>query len=149
MNNEAKANSLKTEDTPSTTTRSNEEMTTAPEDGPRDANPSIPISSDKPEDAKPKRQQLAADGSPSPSVEPAPQAEEVVPPIAVKPVFVKKQPGFFEEQPLTIVEMAPRTMRNRTRREVLAFGIGAAAMATGAGYLLPQNTLNRLGVRRD
>jgi len=45
--------------------------------------------------------------------------------------------------------MAPHIMRHRTRREVLAFGIGVAAVATGAGYLLPQNTLNRLGVRRD
>jgi DMSO/TMAO reductase YedYZ molybdopterin-dependent catalytic subunit len=31
----------------------------------------------------------------------------------------------------------------------LAFGIGAAAAAIGAGYLLPQNTLSRLGERRD
>jgi len=31
----------------------------------------------------------------------------------------------------------------------LAFGIGAAAAAAGAGYLLPQNTLSRLGLRRD
>ena len=45
--------------------------------------------------------------------------------------------------------MAPQILRYRTRRDVLAFGIGAAAMAAGAGYLLPQTTLNRLGVRRD
>jgi DMSO/TMAO reductase YedYZ molybdopterin-dependent catalytic subunit len=207
MNNEAKANSLKAEDTPSTTTRSNQEMTTVPEAGPKDANPSIPISSNKSEDAKPIRQQVAADGSisstvdraprtdevvpdkhetatlpdsrpeyaspsvpvaieksegteaaeqqvapdgsPSPSVEPAPETDEVVPPIVVKPVVVKMHQGFFEERPFTVVEMAPRIMRNRTRREVLVFGIGAAAVATGAGFLLPQNTLSRLGVHRD
>jgi DMSO/TMAO reductase YedYZ molybdopterin-dependent catalytic subunit len=72
----------------------------------------------------------------------------VASPIAVKPVFVSKHRRIFEEQTLPVLEMAPHIMRHRTRREVLAFGIGAAAVATGAGYLLPQNTLNRLGVRR-
>jgi DMSO/TMAO reductase YedYZ molybdopterin-dependent catalytic subunit len=67
----------------------------------------------------------------------------------VKPVFVSKHRRIFEEQTLPVFEMAPHIMRHRTRRKVLAFGIGAAAVATGAGYLLPQNTLNRLGVRRD
>jgi hypothetical protein len=73
----------------------------------------------------------------------------VVPSIAAKQVFMKKHQSFFEEQRVPVIEMAPRIMRNRTRREVLAFGIGAAAVATGAGYLMPQNTLSRLGVRRD
>ena len=75
----------------------------------------------------------------------------MLPPIAVKSAkkfFLKKHQSFFEEQPLPLVEMAPRIMRYRTRREVLAFGIGAAAVATGAAYLLPQDTLGRLGMRR-
>lgn len=57
--------------------------------------------------------------------------------------------GFFRERDLPTLEMAPHGLRRRTRREVLAFGISAAAVATGAGYLLPKSTLNRLGVRRD
>jgi hypothetical protein len=47
--------------------------------------------------------------------------------VAVEPVFVKKHQSFFEEQPLPVIEMAPRVLRYRTRREVLVFGIGAAA----------------------
>jgi DMSO/TMAO reductase YedYZ molybdopterin-dependent catalytic subunit len=66
-----------------------------------------------------------------------------------EPVFVKKHQSFFEEQPLPKTEMAPRVLRYRTRREVLAFGIGAVAAAAGAGFLLPQNTLSRLGVRQN
>jgi hypothetical protein len=31
----------------------------------------------------------------------------------------------------------------------LAFGIGAVAAAAGAGFLLPQNTLSRLGVHQN
>jgi DMSO/TMAO reductase YedYZ molybdopterin-dependent catalytic subunit len=62
---------------------------------------------------------------------------------------VKKHQSFFEEQPLPVIEVAPRVLRYRTRREVLAFGIGAVAAAGGAGFLLPQNTLGRMGVRRD
>ena len=78
-----------------------------------------------------------------------PPIATVVPPIAVKPVLVKKNPSFFEEQPPLVSEVAPRVLRNRTRRDVLVFGIGAAAAMTGAGFLLPQNTLSRLSMRRD
>ena len=60
-----------------------------------------------------------------------------------------EQTGSFRERDLPAIEMAPRVLRYRTRRDFLLFSAGAAAVATGAGYLLPQNTLNRLGVRRD
>jgi hypothetical protein len=66
--------------------------------------------------------------------------------VAVEPVFVKKHQSFFEEQPLAIVEVAPRVLRYRTRREVLVFGIGAIATLAGGGSLLPTATLERLGI---
>ena len=44
------------------------------------------------------------------------------------------------------MEVAPRLLRHRTRRDVLLFGIGAIAAAVGGGSLLPQTTLERLGV---
>ena len=39
--------------------------------------------------------------------------------------------SFFEEPPLPIIEMAPRLLRDRTRREVLLFGAGAVVAAAG------------------
>jgi DMSO/TMAO reductase YedYZ molybdopterin-dependent catalytic subunit len=66
-----------------------------------------------------------------------------------KPVLVKKHQSFFAEQPLPVIKMAPRILRYRTRRDLLLFSAGAVAAAAGAGLLLPQNTLSRLGVRRD
>ncbi len=63
--------------------------------------------------------------------------------------IVREKPSFFGEQPLPAIEMAPSVLRYRTRRDFLVFGIGAVAAAAGAGSLLPQNTLNRLGMRRN
>jgi DMSO/TMAO reductase YedYZ molybdopterin-dependent catalytic subunit len=67
----------------------------------------------------------------------------------VEPVFVKEHQSFFEEQPLPVTEMAPQVLRYRTRRDLLAFGAGAVAALAGAGILLPQATLGRIGVRHD
>jgi DMSO/TMAO reductase YedYZ molybdopterin-dependent catalytic subunit len=125
------------------------EMPELPEAGPGDANPSVPMAMEKPEAVEAIEKQVDADGSPSSSVEPEPRTDEAVPPVAVEPLFVKKHQSFFEEQPLPVIEMAPRVLRYRTRREVLVFGIGAVAAAAGAVFLLPQNTLSRLGMRRD
>ena len=64
-------------------------------------------------------------------------------------VTTKKSHNFIEEQPPSVIEIAPRMMRYRTRRDVLAFGIGALAVAAGGGSLLPPDTLRRLGLRRE
>src|SRR6202795_3401156 len=149
MNNEEKAYSLEAEDISSTGIGSKVEATKLREAGPGNANPSVPMAIEKREAVEAIEQQVDAVGSPSSSVEPAPRTDEVVPPIAVEPVFAKKHQSFFEEQPLPVIEMAPRVLRYRTRREVLVFGIGAVAAAAGAGFLLPQNALSRLGMRRD
>ncbi len=60
-----------------------------------------------------------------------------------------KSRDFFREQPLPEIEIAPQVLRYRTRRDVLLFGAGAVAAAAGGAFLLPQTTLNRLGMRRD
>jgi DMSO/TMAO reductase YedYZ molybdopterin-dependent catalytic subunit len=57
--------------------------------------------------------------------------------------------GFFGERPLQEFEVYPQVLRRRTRRDVLLFGAGAMAALVGAGSLLPQNTLSRVGVRRN
>jgi DMSO/TMAO reductase YedYZ molybdopterin-dependent catalytic subunit len=149
MNNEEKRDSLEPEDISSANTVSKQEKGALPEADPDDATPSIPIAIQKLERVEAIEQQDAPDGSSSSSTEPEVRADEVVPPIAAKPVPAGKHHSFFEERPLPALEMVPRVMRYRTRREVLAFGIGAAAVATAAGYLLPQNTLSRLGVRKN
>ena len=65
----------------------------------------------------------------------------------MKSAAAKKPQGFFAEQPLPIIEMAPWVLRYRTRRDVLLFGASAVAALAGGGFLLPQSTLSRLGVR--
>jgi DMSO/TMAO reductase YedYZ molybdopterin-dependent catalytic subunit len=56
--------------------------------------------------------------------------------------------GFFAERPLPATEVASRELHSRTRRDLLLLGAGAVAALVGGGSLLPQDTLNRLGVRR-
>jgi DMSO/TMAO reductase YedYZ molybdopterin-dependent catalytic subunit len=58
-----------------------------------------------------------------------------------------KARGFFGERPLPKFEVDPQVLRRRSRRDVLSFGAGAVATLVGAGSLLPQNTLTRLGLR--
>jgi len=69
------------------------------------------------------------------------------PSVAVKSVAMKKPERFFAEQPPQKIEMAPARLHQLTRRDVLLFGAGALAALAGAGFLLPQNTLSRLGIR--
>jgi DMSO/TMAO reductase YedYZ molybdopterin-dependent catalytic subunit len=64
-------------------------------------------------------------------------------------VLIEKVRNFIGERPLPIMEMTPRVLRYRTRRDLLFFGAGAVAATAGAGYLLPQTMLGRLGVHRD
>jgi DMSO/TMAO reductase YedYZ molybdopterin-dependent catalytic subunit len=126
-----------------------QEMAELAEAGPEDTNASVAIAPGTPQAVEAIEQPVDADGSPSSSVEPGSRTDEVVvPPVAMEPVFVKKHQSFFGERPLPVIKIAPRVLRYRTRREVLTFGIGAVAAAAGAGFLLPQSTLGRLGVRR-
>jgi DMSO/TMAO reductase YedYZ molybdopterin-dependent catalytic subunit len=69
------------------------------------------------------------------------------PSVAAKSVAMKKPESFFAEQPPQKIEMAPTRLHQLTRRDVLLFGAGALAALAGAGFLLPQNTLGRLGIR--
>jgi DMSO/TMAO reductase YedYZ molybdopterin-dependent catalytic subunit len=60
-----------------------------------------------------------------------------------------KARGFFAEMQAPVMEVAPRLLRHRTRRDVLLFGAGAMAALAGAGFLLPQQTLDRVGLQRN
>jgi DMSO/TMAO reductase YedYZ molybdopterin-dependent catalytic subunit len=128
---------------------SKREMTISPEAGSDNENCPLPTALAKPESDEPLKQLANADDSPSSSAEPGTSAVEVAPLVALIPVVAKKHRTFIEEPPLPVIEMPSRTLPYRTRRDVLAFGIGVIAAAVGAGSLLPPDTLHRLGLRRD
>jgi len=77
-----------------------------------------------------------------------PRTNEAAPSVAVESVSAEKLQGLFEERPLPVIEIAPRVLRYRSRRDFLLFGAGAIAALAGGGFLLPQETLRRMGVRR-
>jgi DMSO/TMAO reductase YedYZ molybdopterin-dependent catalytic subunit len=58
----------------------------------------------------------------------------------------EKPASFFQERPPQVMEAAPQLLRHWTRRDLLLFGAGALAAVAGGGYLLPQATLERLGI---
>jgi DMSO/TMAO reductase YedYZ molybdopterin-dependent catalytic subunit len=58
-------------------------------------------------------------------------------------------PGFLEERSLPAREMTLERLRYLSRRDVLLFGAGAVLALAGGGWLLPQETLSRLGVSRN
>jgi DMSO/TMAO reductase YedYZ molybdopterin-dependent catalytic subunit len=69
--------------------------------------------------------------------------------LEAKSVSVKKPQSFFGEQPLPAIEIAPRPLYYQSRRDFLIFGAGALAALAGAGFLLPQDTLERIGIHRN
>jgi DMSO/TMAO reductase YedYZ molybdopterin-dependent catalytic subunit len=58
----------------------------------------------------------------------------------------QKPESFFRERPPQVMEVAPQVLRHWSRRDVLLFGMGAIAAVAGGGSLLPQTTLERLGI---
>src|SRR5450432_912794 len=67
----------------------------------------------------------------------------------VKSASMQKPQRFFGERPLPAIEMALRVLRYQSRRDFLVFGAGALAALAGAGLLLPQDTLSRMGMFRN
>jgi len=72
-----------------------------------------------------------------------PEADDTSSTESVSP---RKPAGFFQERPPQVMEAAPQLLRRWTRRDVLLFGMGAIAAAAVGGTLLPQATLDRLGI---
>lgn len=66
-----------------------------------------------------------------------------------EPAASLKAKSFFCEQPPQLIKVDSYVLRRRTRRDVLLFGAGAIAALAGAGSLLPQAMLQRLGVIHD
>jgi DMSO/TMAO reductase YedYZ molybdopterin-dependent catalytic subunit len=126
-----------------------QEIAELPKADPGDANASLPMAVEKREPVEAVEQEVDADGSPSLSVEHDSRTDEATSCVAAKSVSVKEPQSFFGERPSRAIEMAPRVLRYQSRRDFLVFGAGAVAALTGAGFLLPQDTLTRIGMHRN
>jgi DMSO/TMAO reductase YedYZ molybdopterin-dependent catalytic subunit len=137
--------------TPSTAIEPKHDTTESPKANSEDANLSAPtaIKNEKPEGVEAPKQKDDAHGSPTPSVNDRPRTDEAASFVTAKSVTVKKPQSFFAERPLPPIETAPRVLRHQSRRDFLVFGTGALAALAGGAFLLPQETLSRLGVRRN
>jgi DMSO/TMAO reductase YedYZ molybdopterin-dependent catalytic subunit len=71
------------------------------------------------------------------------------PPATAKSAALKRLESFFAERTPQKIEMAPARLHQVTRRDALLFGAGALAALAGGVFLLPEETLSRLGVRRN
>jgi DMSO/TMAO reductase YedYZ molybdopterin-dependent catalytic subunit len=93
-------------------------------------------------------EEIRSTGSPL-SAKCGPRTDGAASSVPVGSLSMKKPQGFFEERSLPAIEMTARRLRHLTRRDVLLFGAGAVTALAGGGFLLPQDTLSRLGVRRN
>jgi DMSO/TMAO reductase YedYZ molybdopterin-dependent catalytic subunit len=142
--------SSRTKDKPSTCIGPKQEMAESPGAGRENANPAAPMAKDEKSKAvEAKEQEVDAGGSPSFAVDHEPRTDEAASSVAVKSVSVKRPQSFFGEREVPAIEMAPRLLRYQSRRDFLLFGAGAVATLTGAGLLLPQDTLSRIGIHRN
>ena len=111
--------SLQPIDKPSTGIEPKQETPESPKAGLEDANTPVSIGTEKPEVVEAIKQQVDADGSPSPSVGHEPRTHNAASSVAVKSVPVKKPQSFFGERPRLAIEMAPRDLRYQSRRDFL------------------------------
>ena len=54
--------------------------------------------------------------------------------------------SIFQERRPQLMKVDPQLLRHWTRRDFLLFGIGSVATVAGGALLLPQTTLERLGI---
>lgn len=101
---------------------------------------------DVPETDKVTKQQPQRNEMPPASADHAPEPVESIPFEVTKSERPQKPKKFFQERPPRAIEVAPQVLRHWTRRDVLLFGAGAIAALVGGGSLLPQTTLERLGI---
>jgi DMSO/TMAO reductase YedYZ molybdopterin-dependent catalytic subunit len=78
----------------------------------------------------------------------AEENHDTLKPETPKAASTKKAKRFFEEEAPKVIEVAPGALRKWTRRDLLLFGAGSVAAVAGFGYVLPQATVERLGLHR-
>jgi DMSO/TMAO reductase YedYZ molybdopterin-dependent catalytic subunit len=92
-------------------------------------NEQIPLEPEKPSSTRAATNQESASGS-----------------AKAESVSLQKPESYFQERPPQVIQVAPELLRRWTRRDLLVFGTGALAALVGGGSLLPETTLERLGV---
>ena len=122
-----------------------------PEALPGDANSAVPmaIKKEKPEAVEATEQKVDADGPPSLSAAHKPRTNEPTSSVGAKSVPAKEPQSFLAERPFSAIAMAPRVLRYKSRRDFLGFGASALVAVAGAGFLLPQDTVSRIGIHRN
>jgi len=105
------------------------------------------VSNDKKSDSL-EPEEIRSTGSPL-TAKRGPRTDGAASSVDVGSLSTKKPQGFFEERSLPEIEMTGRRLRYLARRDFLLFGAGAVAALAAGGFLLPQETLSRLGVRRN
>ena len=95
------------------------------------------------------KQRVDVGRSPSLSADRKLRTDKAALPAASTSVSAKNPQSFFTERPCPAIEIAPRVVPYRSRRDFLIFGAGALAAVTSAGFLLPQETLSRIGMRQN
>jgi DMSO/TMAO reductase YedYZ molybdopterin-dependent catalytic subunit len=142
MNLEENRDALRPEDTSPTNAKTEQEIAALPK--PESAEETLSGSPRvEPSEAGEAARKLEV--SPEEAKAPA-LTEGSTPSIAAEPARALKAKSFFREQPPQLIKVAPHVLRHWTRRDVLLFGAGAIAALAGGGSLLPQATLERLGV---
>jgi DMSO/TMAO reductase YedYZ molybdopterin-dependent catalytic subunit len=101
---------------------------------------------DNPVTTDTEQQQIGREEIPLSLVVREPESSRSTPSVAAEPVPAPKANSFFREQTPQMIEVAPHVLRHWTRRDVLLFGAGALATLAGCGSLMPQDTLERLGI---
>ena len=108
-----------------------------------------PPQAEHPEDAAVEARQTDLEETSSPSAPPESQSVKATLSIVTDPAPIRKVGGYFQERPPQVIEAAPHVLRHWTRRNVLFSGLGAIAALAGGASLLPQATLERLGVTHE
>jgi DMSO/TMAO reductase YedYZ molybdopterin-dependent catalytic subunit len=149
MSAEENLNTLEPEENPSTDKRPQHELTPPEAAGIEEPNTSNARGMEEPEVPAAAEQPPEMQTVSPPPVRPAPQPSHLSPSEMPRAAPRGQAKRFLEEEAPRVVEVAPRVLRNWTRRDLLLFGAGSVAAIAGFGYLLPQDTLERLGVHRD
>ncbi|MGH9354785.1 MAG: molybdopterin-dependent oxidoreductase [Terriglobia bacterium] len=149
MNLEDERAALEPDNPSSTEAAPEQEIFKPPVGGSEEANLAAPRGFEVPESVKVAKQQPERDEMPQVCADHESEPPESTPSEVAESASPQKRESFFRERPPQVIQLAPQVLRRWTRRDVLLFGAGAITALAGGGSLLPQATLERLGVTHN